>query len=317
MRHRAVVVLFTATVAARMDALPPMPVFVAASRSSDSAVFLEESGETLFVQSGLEPPKTLLRLTLPRPPIRRPSAIALWRSEWLAANGSDKLLRFSSEGHFLGDRTLPGSISELVTAGDVLWIHGLGARGVAEFWSSRDGVRFDAAPVSGRPVAKNTISAVVEGQAVLAGRPDGVLLVGYLIGPPTLYRLSLDRRVETWKLAYRRSAERAGLEAYRNDRQELTDYSAPVRDLVANSDGTVLVLRNREDRRGGKKQLEIEVGQRVDQYASDGAHIGTASFGETIRWILRSRGKEIVALTREGRVLHAPIGPPQPGGLVD
>ncbi|MEO8586434.1 MAG: hypothetical protein ABI584_09765 [Acidobacteriota bacterium] len=295
-----------------------MPVFVAVSRSADSAVFLEESGEALFVQKGFEPPRAMLRLTLPPAPSRRPIAIASWRSEWLAVNGSDKLLRFSSEGRFRGERTLPGATSGLMTAGAVLWIHnGLGVRGFPELWSSCDGVRFDAAPDSGRPVAKGTISAIVEGQALLAGRPDGGLLVAYVIGPPTLYRLSVDRRVEAWGLAYWRSRERAALETFRNDRQELTDYSAPVRDLVANPDGTVLVLRNREDRRGAQKQLESEVGRRVDQYASDGAHTGTATFGETIQWVLRSRGKEIVVLTREGHVLHAPLGPPTAGGLVD
>lgn len=316
--HRAVVALFAAAAALRMDASPPLPVFVAASRSADSAVFLEESGEALFVQSGLEPPKAMLRLTLPPKPSRRPSAIASWRSEWLAANGSDKLLRFSSVGRFLGERRLPVAISGLATAGDVIWVHhGLGARGVAEFWSSRDGARFEAAPNSGRPFVKGTVSSVVEGQALLAGRPDGALLIAYLIGPPTLYRLSADRRIESWGLAYRRSGERAALETYRKDRQELTDYSAPVRDLVAGPDGSVLVLRNREDRPGAQKRLELEVGQRVDQYASDGAHVGTAKFGETIQWILRPRGKEVVVLTRGGRVLREPLGPPEHGGLVD
>lgn len=318
MSHRAFVILFATAVAARIESSPPLPVFVAASRSSESAVFLEESGGALFVQNGLEPPKAMLRLILPPKPSRRPNAITLWRSEWLATNGSDKLLRFSSEGRFLGERTLPGAMSGLVTAGEVLWIHhGLGGRGATELWSSRDGERFDAAADSGRPVVTGTVSAIVEGQALFSGRPDGVLLLAYVIGPPTLYRLSLDRKVETWGLAYRRSQERAALETYRKDRQELTDYSAPVRDLVAGPNGTVLVLRNREDRRGGRKQLEPEVGRLVDQYASDGTHIGTAAFGETIQWILRSRGREIVVMTRDNRVLHAPLGPPQPGGLVD
>lgn len=300
------------------DATPPFPRCVAIHRSPERTFLLAETDGLLFSQTGLESPKEYLRLPLPRVARRGPTGMTLWKSEWLVANNTDRILRFSADGRYLGDRAVPAVVSDISTAGETLWLHhSLGARGVAEFWTSRDGANFEAAPGWERGTRRGTVAAIVEGQSLLAGGRSGELLVVYRVGPPTLYRLASHRPAEVWPLAYRRSRARAALERYRPDREELTDYSLPALDLAPEGDGTVLVLRNREDRVASDRGQVIEEGRRVDRYAADSAHMGTAEFSEGIRWILRTWGKEVLGLTRNGRLQRAAFGRPQPGGLVD
>jgi len=305
--------------AAPPGGIPSPPEFVAIARAQSGAWLLEGSSGYLWRQTGEDPPAQQVRL-------RRKSSGLLWsdvtgfaavQDGWLIAGRKGRLERYSTAGEFLRDADAPGEIGDVVRSGSMVWALPLIAPGPARhLLLSPDGERFSYVLLQAHTedVIGTGITGVFDSAVhVTADRDEGAALVRF-VGGPVAFRIRLDGSRRTVQLAYRRSARRDAMRRFEATQTDLQSYSSPARDLLVLPDGSLLVLRNREDVRTSKG-LETRVGTVVDLYSQDGRHGASAELPHSARFIVHSEGQRVVCVAADGRVLASDLGPPIAGGI--
>ncbi|HVE65498.1 MAG TPA: hypothetical protein VNC59_02875 [Thermoanaerobaculia bacterium] len=281
-------------------------------RTGPGAWFLDDE-RWLFEQSGDTEPRRLFRVAPPPGlEMRTPTGLARWRDSWWVTDGRSHLFRLSLDGRPRRPVPLPVPGSTVLEAGDHLWVHSeLPSTSASRFWVSLNGVDFK--PVTPAPGSLDEIprGQILSNLLVLSGSPSGAIFFSPLVGPPVLYRMDARGVVHRFALAYERSASRDALTRFHPGHEDLTRYSAPVKDLVVLG-AAILVLRNREDEKT-PSGLRHSLRKRVDRYEASGRHVGTAVFPVTIRAILREERDGVRVLGETGEVLWAPFGPPLAG----
>lgn len=244
---------------------------------------------------------------------RLPLSFARWQGRWLVVNGTDAVYEFGADGTFVKSTPLPVAATDVVASDDCVWIY-RSAAGVAVYVATKDlqfGVVRSQSATPGLDASQMAINAI----RLLAAAPSTTLLYTHLVGPPILHHLKASGGHSQTPLAYRRTTRRASLTKADVNVNEL-EYSAPARDIVPISAVRVLVLRNLEDEPGPKGTVPF-VGRRADLYRlPDGAHLGTATFPEPARWLLRAQDGAVTAIARSGRIIEARIAKPLPGAIV-
>ncbi len=299
--------------------VPPVPIpsFAALARSGESAVLLDEQGECLWAQRGPTPPRKLLCLAVD-PGSRKLISIARWRSEWLGADGTERVRRFGPDGKQLGLIVAPVPVADIAASRLRIWAHGLfESKDGTILWHSDDGRSFQPAPQVPRSPSRGGLSRLTENQAVLSVTSEGDAVLAPLIGPPELYVVRPGKGTEVRRLAYVRSSRRDSLRTAGGGELPVGELSAPVRDILPMANGELLVLRNREDRNDPGGRPVEEKGLRVDRYSPAGSLLATAVLRETARWVLHADDGGVLALSPKGHVLRARFGEPDPGRIVD
>jgi hypothetical protein len=317
-RTITIAALFVFCVQALPGAQLSVATHAAILREGSTAWLLRVDGAGLDTQLGSGEPRPAIEFREKSGAVfrwpRTPGSFARWDGGWLVVNGDRALYRFTAGGIFAGRIPVSIMVTDIVSANGRLWIYS--AAPDASLLVAETGLEFR--PVPGRNT-RDELSAVqkaLDAIIIVAAGQRQSFLYTHLIGPPTLYHVTRTGRTQT-SLAYRRTSRRAALTEARTGTAEL-DYSSPARDLLVTSADEVLVLRNLEDEpKAGGVKTEPFVGRRADVYRlPDGAHMGTATFAETVRWLLRVSGKSVVAIARSGRIVEARIGQPLAGSIL-
>jgi hypothetical protein len=296
------------------------PRFVAACHENGVSWLLDSNGEALYVQKNGDAPVESVRLTDPQShPIRwghNPTGLARWGKNWLIVNGERKLFQFSAAGVLEKTTDLPGAITEIAVSGRVLWVYdSLPATHADRVWQSNNLTQFtpvNVPIVDDRNASKG--SRLVRAQLIWTHGKAGNVYFAHALGAPEVVELSEKGTAHSIPFAYSRSKARAMLEDYVPGNDDLEKYSTPLRDMAAGADGTLLVLRNREDVRKGQA-ITLERGLRIDRYVN-GRHAATATLPQLMRWILHSDAKSVTALSESGQVITAKWDRPVPGGIL-
>jgi hypothetical protein len=296
------------------------PRFISISREGADVWLLPESGEALFHQTagGATARSVVLHMS-DGTAFRwetKPISFVHWQQEWLVANGRPFLSRFAADGRYLGTTAAPVSVTDVAMSGGLLWTYSfLDDASGRRLWTSRDAKHFTAVPVQLLDEQAAGPTKMLDAQFVLGALPTGLLAVIPMTGAPVVTQVSPTGAAIRWTLAYLRSRARAALEHYRPGADDLLAYSAPARDVLAAEDGTLVVLRNREDLPSGKS-ITVNRGVHVDRYDSHGRHVGTATLTAPARFLLRPEGRTAVAVTDSGAILTAPFGAPIAGRIL-
>ena len=308
------VLLFGCNVAAATGA-----EFVAAFRELPVSYLLTATGEIYGVRPGDSVPTSVFVLsdTAARRPFRWNSAVrsfVRWRSEWVVADGSKRLLHFDAGGAFSGSVEAPFRVGKLAVAGKRLFALNVLANNAGEqVWQSTDGKHFSPLKRNGE---NRRFESPLDNLILLGGGHGDELYVASLIGPPVLHRIWPPDRLQDLRLAYSRSTLRAGLEEATGFIDDVTPYSQPIRDLVVSEQGDVLVLRNREDVRTPSGRLELISGQRADRYDASGRHMATAVFPRTMNWITLVTPASVWGMSKSGDIATAKWGKPIAGEIL-
>jgi hypothetical protein len=290
---------------------------IAIVRNGEAAWLLRVGGDGIDVQEGKVAPKHLLSLRQPDgTPFRwkrEPTSFARLSREWLFVNGTNTLHRFSEDGRYVSGVSLAISPTDVIVLSGKVWLYSAGPDGALLVGDTR--LQFRSIPRPNTRASLSSVQRAVDAILIVAAGPREGLLYTHLIGPPILHYLSETDRRE-FPLAYRRTARRASLTAGEAGADQFA-YSSPARDILSTSPETLLVLRNLEDEPAkGHGQFQPYIGRRADVYRMlDGAHLGTATFDEPIRWLLRISKNAVVAIARSGRVVEEPIGKPIAGEI--
>jgi hypothetical protein len=296
------------------------PRFVAAHRENGVAWLLDSNGQALYLQKNGDTPVESVRLTDPQShPIRwghNPTGLARWGKDWLVVNGERKLFQFSAGGVLEKTTDLPGAITEIAVSGRVLWVYdSLPSTHADRVWQSTNLVQF--APIKVQIVDDRNGSKgsrLVRAQLIWTPGRAGEVYFAHALGAPEVMELSVKGAAHSIPFAYSRSKARALLDDYVPGNDDLEKYSTPLRDMATEADGSLLVLRNREDVRR-TQGITLERGLRIDRYVN-GRHAATATLPQLMRWILHSDTRSVTALSESGEVITAKWDRPVPGGIL-
>ncbi len=310
-RRASLIATVTAAAAAVTVAALPLPAFRAISRSSNDVWLLDEFGRALYRQSGMSSPQSVVSLKAGGVPNRwahPPRAFTSWHREWLFATGTDELARFDERGVFKGTIHLPEAASSVVTAGGSLWIYNfLPSAKPPRLWTTTDAIHFEPVNVSLVNEQLAVIAKVIDAQAVIVpGVGEGIAAVK-LVGPPRIVYISPNAKTDIVDLAYSRRKFRSKLVEYAVGHNDPEEYSSPACDVLIRGIETV-VIRNREDVPSRNGPITV-VGLHADRYVN-GQQVATATFRESVRWILAADSHRVVALSLSGGVLSSEFGPP-------
>lgn len=291
--------------------------FEAAYRDRSAIYLLSSVGDGIYVPQPAGAPKRILSFfdAAGRPYRwqKNPTGFARWRSQWIVADTTNRLVRFNEKGIVTGFIELPARASSLATPGDgISFLNPLAVRPSQQLWHSSDGKTFRPVPQPDA-VEDETFSNPTRNLVVVAGSPDGALYFAWVIGPPVLRRALDPAGGKTFPLAYSRTKLRSSLDEVVGDSGDVTRYSLPTRDLLALEGGSVVVLRNREDVPDGAGRSKAIQGLRADRYDAAGRHVATATFSEPVRWLSSPRSDGLSGITREGATVTAQWAKPLPG----
>jgi hypothetical protein len=320
---RRLLALVVATVVAwapvAATGLGPSLDYVDVFRNRGEVWLLDGVRHELHRQGGGERPAKVFDLldgsgkprTWPRPS----TGFTSFQADWLVVDGSDLLLRFSSTGRLKSSQTLPAPAWIIVSSGAQLFTYDVrpSSRG-QRLWKSKDGRHFD--PVGPRELETSGGQGILSAQRILAGGAGGDLFIAPVIGPPKLWRLGRSGAVSRVPLAYSRTARRSTLDGSVEDEYDLTQYSAPVADILIREDEEIVVLRNREDVRDRQGHVEVQERRRADRYSAGGKHLASVEFPESAGFLLRDEGGSLTALTRSGAIMTAAYSRPALGGIL-
>ena len=289
--------------------------FVAAFSDPSGSFLIDASGAIHAVQPNGSIAKTIVLSQSPGKPLRwaRPvRTFARLGASWFAADGTERLLRFRADGMYSGEVTVPFRIAALTVAGNRLWaLNMLAMRSDEQLWFSTDGRNFTAYDAS----SKQQFDSPLDNMVLLEGNRAGDLFFGSMIGPPVLKRARPPAKPVAFPLAYSRTKQRTAFEDAEGIVDEVAPYSQPARHLMAIDDGSVAVLRNREDILNASKKLETWIGRRVDRYDASGRHVATGVFPETARFVVAVTKTEAIGISRSGGTIRAKWGKPVPGAV--
>ena len=233
-------------------------------------------------------------------------------ASWFAADGTERLVQFRADGTYSGEVAVPFRIATLTVAGNRLWaLNMLAMRSGEQLWFSTDGRKFTAYDAS----PKQQFDSPLDNLVLLEGNRAGDLFFGSMIGPPVLKRVRPPAKPVAFPLAYSRTKQRTTFEDAEGLVEEVAPYSQPARHLMAIDDGSVAVLRNREDILNASRKLETWIGRRVDRYDASGRHVATGVFPETARFVVAVTKTEAVGINRSGAAISAKWGKPVPGAV--
>ncbi len=298
---------------------PPPPHFQSIARGQAEVWLLPDGGKSVYVQRGVAPPTMAFDLTQdgqPYPWDAPPTSLALFRGEFWIASGSRTLRRFAPNGVLRGAVNAPLPVTQVVATYEGIWVYDdLPAPVSQRLWWSRDGHSFAQVALHADETT-TALAKLLSMQLVLTGGGANDIVMAHMIGPPEAIVFTPRGANRSIPLAYVRTAARDAMRVYRSGRNDLEQYSAPVRDLMELADGSVIVLRNREDARstGGWTSLQ---GRRVDLYDPHGQQTGTAELPETGRFLLRTEEKDrVLVLTSSGHVITQAFGMPHGGEVL-
>src|SRR5438132_5863699 len=312
----AALCVLTAVGAFGVFSSPAKGEFVAAFRERSTSCFISAVGE-IYALNDERLAKAVILTDSSQHPFRWQSAVrsfARWRSQWIVADGSKRLLQFRANGVYAGVVEVPIRVGRLVTAGNYLWaLNLLATKPDEQLWYSADGKKFSPLKTLGR---QRPFDSPLENLVLLGGDRQGDLYAASMVGPPILRRVWPPKRALEIRLAYSRSAFRAGLEKPEGLIDDVSSYSQPVRDVLGLDDASVVIVRNREDIRNASGKLELWSGRRADRYDSVGHHVGTAVFPRSINWIASTNGTSIRGINKAGEIAIAKWETPIPGEIV-
>jgi len=289
--------------------------FVAAFSDPSGSFLIDASGAIHAVQPNGSIAKTVVLSQSPGKPLRwaRPvRTFARLGPSWFAADGTERLVQFGADGMYSGEVKVPFRIAALTVAGNRLWaLNMLAMRSDEQLWFSADGRKFNAYDAP----SKQQFDSPLDNLVLLEGNRAGDLFYGSMIGPPLLKRVRPPAKPVAFPLAYSRTKQRTAYENAEGMVDEIAPYSQPARHLMAIEDGSVAVLRNREDILNAAKKLETWIGRRVDRYDASGRHVATGLFPETARFVVAVTKTEAVGISRSGGAISAKWGKPVPGAV--
>jgi hypothetical protein len=308
------IALALAGAVARSADSPKQPELVAAWRNAAEAALIDASGRIhLYGEQGAVRVVALTANGRPMQWKHAPTGFTRWNSEWLVADGTPQLKRFTADGAFIAAFPVPANISDLTIAGKTLWAANFLSKTISHrLWTSTDGRRFTPVPM--KDDVTDPLALLFRSHMILAGSPGGELFVTHLIDAPVVHRVVPLTNRTSWPLAYSRSKSRANLEHVVAGIDDLTMYSSPARDMLTIA-SELVVLRNREDIRTSQG-LATQQGLRADRYGVGGRHVASATFPEPMKWILRSDAQRVTAVTKTGVVRVARWGKPIAGGII-
>ncbi len=296
--------------------LPPRAAgaeFVAAFSDPSGSFLIDAVGTIHALQPNGSIAKAIVLSQSPGKPFRwtRPvRTFARLGASWFAADGTERLVQFRADGTYSGEVAVPFRIAALAVAGNRLWaLNMLAMRSDEQLWFSTDGRKFAAYDA----LSKQQFDSPLDNLVLLEGNRAGDLFFGSMIGPPVLKRVRPPAKPVAFPLAYSRTKQRTTFENAEGMVDEVTPYSQPARHLMAIDDGSVAVLRNREDILNASKKLEAWIGRRVDRYDASGRHVATGVFPETARFVVAVTKTEAVGISRSGGTIIAKWGKPVPG----
>lgn len=295
--------------------------YSAAHRTEEGAACLLEEGlSRIITLTGDASHRQQTQLAPPAGGRRRDwTGFARFRGEWWLADGTPALHVYAADGRWLRRVVAAAPASDLFVARGRLFLYdATPAPTPMRLWYSDDGRAFHRSQAANLvPPTVPPRSLVIAVHVLFASTPDGGFVCAPLVGPPLLTRA--DRNGANRKqvpLAYSRRIEREKTAGIGRTDVPLEQYSAPVRDLLATPAGEIIVLRNREDVRAANGQVVPEQARRIDRYSHDGKHLGTATFGEKVRWIVSANASGVVAMTADGDIVRAVFAAPQPAQVL-
>ena len=289
--------------------------FVAAFSDASGSFLIDAVGTIHAVQPNGSITKAMVLSQSAGKPLRwtRPvRTFARLGASWFAADGTERLVQFRSDGTYIGEVNVPFRVAALTVAGNRLWaLNMLAMRSGEQLWFSTDGRKFSPYDAA----TDRQFDSPLDNLVLLEGNRAGDLFFVSMIGPPVLKRVRPPARPVAFPLAYSRTKQRTTFENAEGMVDDVAPYSQPARHLMAIDDGGVVVLRNREDVLDASRKLETWIGRRVDRYDASGRHVATALFPETARFVVAVTTSAAVGISRSGGTITAKWGKPVPGSV--
>ncbi|MDQ6801084.1 MAG: hypothetical protein M3041_09635 [Acidobacteriota bacterium] len=244
--------------------------------------------------------------------INLPRSFVQWKSEWLVTDMSNRVVRFSAKGMWVGFIPLPFRAATLTVVGNSLWsLNHLATSPTNQLWRSTDGMTFTPVNVFS---STERFHSPLRNLLLVAGDGAGKLYVMPIIGPPILHQ-AYPAMIGI-QLAYSRSKQREVLQDADRIIADVTPYSLPARDLFPLDLRGIVVLRNREDVRSASGTLELWLGRRADRYDDASHHVATALFPQSVHWIVGVTPTTVIGVDRSGHVVSATWGKPVRGEII-
>ena len=151
---------------------------------------------------------------------------------------------------------------------------------------------------------------------VVRGSSTGDVYVASIVGAPVIHRVwPVNRRVDL-AIAYSRSKARSEMEHAVGFVEDVTAYSLPLRDVLPLSDGSFVILRNREDVRGAGRTLDLLKGRRADRYDRAGHQVATAVFPRSVHWLTEVTDGAVTGVSNKGDIVATNWGKALPGEII-